>query len=183
MHHSGLVNPRRACAARVTVVVRVCVCVCLSVKSKLTSGASVRPETSVIYSTANEGQKNCGDFSKNAPLQRFTTSCIVAYCSDIPRNFSTAEPSKGPKKANNRLNSAWNTTRCKAASFFLFSLRLLPKVFRILPINVIRYQARALQGFRNARTPRVLHFSAFISLIFGTTIPTSFNILVKCFLH
>ena len=44
----------------------------------------------------------------------------------------------GPKKANNRLNSTWNTTRCKAASFFLFSLRLLPKVFRIVPVNVIR---------------------------------------------
>ena len=53
----------------------------------------------------------------------------------IPPTFSTAEPSKGPKKANNGLNSTWNTTRCKVASFFLFSLRLLPKVFRILPLT------------------------------------------------
>ena len=63
---------------------------------------------------------------------------VVGYCSDVLRAFSMAEPSKGPKKANNRLNSTWNTTRCKVASFFLFSLRLLPKVFRILPVNVIR---------------------------------------------
>ena len=69
----------------------------------------------------------CVDFSETFPLQR--------YCSDIPRTFSMAEPFKGPKKANNRLNSTWNTTRCKVASFFLFSLRLLPKVFRILPVN------------------------------------------------
>ena len=44
-------NPRRACAARVTVLgsIRVCVCVCLSVKSHLTYGASVRPENAIAY--------------------------------------------------------------------------------------------------------------------------------------
>ena len=111
-----LINPRRACAARVTVVVlSVCLSVCLSVKSKPTSGASVRPETSVTYSTGYEGQKICGYFSETAPLQRYTASCVVGYCSDIPRTFSTAEPSKGPKKAINRLNSTSNTTRCKGS--------------------------------------------------------------------
>ena len=34
---------------------RVCVCVCLSVKSHLTSGASVRPENAVRHSAGNEG--------------------------------------------------------------------------------------------------------------------------------
>ena len=68
----------------------------------------------------------------------YTASCVVGYCSDILYTFSTAEPSKGPKKANNRLNSTWNMTQCKVASFFLFSLHLLPKVFRILPVNIIR---------------------------------------------
>ena len=87
---------------------RPCVCVCL-LSQKLTSGASVRPETSVTYSTGNEGQKICGNFSGNASLQRYTASC------DIPRTFSTAEPSKGPKKANNGLNSTWNTTQCKGS--------------------------------------------------------------------
>ena len=60
----NLINPRHACAARVTVVVP---CVCVSVKSKLTSGTSVRPETSVTYSTGNKGQK-MWDFSETAPL-------------------------------------------------------------------------------------------------------------------
>ena len=55
-----LFNPRRACAARVTVVGSVCLCVCLSVKSHLTYGASVRPENAVTYSAGNEGQKICG---------------------------------------------------------------------------------------------------------------------------
>ena len=81
-------------------------CVCLSVKSHLTSGASVRPENSVTYSAVNKGQKICGDFSETAPLQRYTASYVVGYCNDI----STAEPSKGPKKANDRLNSTWSTT-------------------------------------------------------------------------
>ena len=45
-------NPRRACAARVTVVA---VSVCLSVKSHLASGASVCPENSATYSACNEG--------------------------------------------------------------------------------------------------------------------------------
>ena len=52
------INPRRACAARVTVVVPMCVC--LSVKSNLTSGASVRPENSVTYSVGNGVKKIVG---------------------------------------------------------------------------------------------------------------------------
>ena len=58
-----LINPRRACAARVTVVV------CLSVTLHLTSRTSVRPRNDTIYPTGNEGQKCCGVFSENAPLQ------------------------------------------------------------------------------------------------------------------
>ena len=46
-----------------------CVCVCVSVNRHLTSGASVRPENAVTYSAGNEGQKICGVFSENAPLQ------------------------------------------------------------------------------------------------------------------
>ena len=68
-------NPRRACAARVTVVGSVCVCV--SVKSHLTYGASVRPENAVTYSAGNEGQKICGVFSETAPLQRSSTPSVV----------------------------------------------------------------------------------------------------------
>ena len=81
------------------------VCLCLSVKSHLTSGAFVRPENTVTYSAGNGGQKICWDFPETAPLQRYTASYVEGYCNDIPCTFSTAEPSKGPKKANNRLNS------------------------------------------------------------------------------
>ena len=42
-----IINPRRACAARVAVVGSVCPSVRLSVKSHLTSGESVRPENAV----------------------------------------------------------------------------------------------------------------------------------------
>ena len=76
--HVCIFNPRRACAARVTVLGRVSVClsvcvsvcvsvrlsVCLSirpsVKSHLTSGASVRPENTVVYSVGNGDQKIYG---------------------------------------------------------------------------------------------------------------------------
>ena len=47
----------------------------------LTSGASVRPEYSITYSTDNEGQKVCGVFSEDAPLQRSSTPfTLYAAC-------------------------------------------------------------------------------------------------------
>ena len=54
-----LINPRHACAAKVTVVG---LSVCLSVSRHLTSGASVRLEHAVTYSMGNEGQKMRGGF-------------------------------------------------------------------------------------------------------------------------
>ena len=74
MEHS--INPRRACAARVTVVG---LSVCLSVKSHLTSGASVRLEIDVTYSTGYENRKICGDFSETAPLRRYIASALYGY--------------------------------------------------------------------------------------------------------
>ena len=53
------------------VCVCVCVCVCLSVKSHLTSGASVRPENTVVYSAGNGGQKICGVFFETAPFNSY----------------------------------------------------------------------------------------------------------------
>ena len=79
-----VVNPRRACAARVTVVGSVCLSVCLSVKSHLTSGASVRPENAVTYSAGNEGQKICGVFSETAPLQRSSTPSVDGHTYSRP---------------------------------------------------------------------------------------------------
>ena len=43
---------------------------CVSVKSHLTSGASVCRENAATYSAGNEGQKICGIFSETPPLPR-----------------------------------------------------------------------------------------------------------------
>ena len=52
--------------------------VCQSVKSHLTSGASVRPKNTVTYSAGNVGQKICGVFSETAPLRRSSTPLLKA---------------------------------------------------------------------------------------------------------
>ena len=52
-----------------------CVCVCVCICS-VTSGVSVHPENTVMYSVGNAGQK-CGVFSETALLQRYTASGIV----------------------------------------------------------------------------------------------------------
>ena len=46
--------------------------VCLSVKSHLTSGASVRRENSATYSADNEGQNICGVFPEIPPFPRWS---------------------------------------------------------------------------------------------------------------
>ena len=50
--------------------------VCVSTQH-LTSRASFRPENHITYSSGNEGQNRCVDFSETAPLQVYTTSCIA----------------------------------------------------------------------------------------------------------
>ena len=47
----------------------VCVCVCLSVTQHLASRMFIRPTNDTTYVTGDEGQKFCGVFSENAPLQ------------------------------------------------------------------------------------------------------------------
>ena len=84
-----VINPRRACAARVTVVgFSVCLSVCLSVKSHLTYGAYVRPENAVTYSAGNEGQKICGDLPETTAFKSYTAKherkSQYANFSDIP---------------------------------------------------------------------------------------------------
>ena len=58
--------------------------------------------------------KNLWGFLWNRYVAEIHRAFPTLYgCSNIPRTFSMAEPSKGPQKANSRLNSTWNTTRCK----------------------------------------------------------------------
>ena len=51
--------------------VRVVGSVCLSIKSHLTSGASVRPENTVVYSVGNGGKNICGVFFETAPFKSY----------------------------------------------------------------------------------------------------------------
>ena len=97
--------------------------VCLSVKSNLISGVSVHPENTVTYSAGKEGQQICGVFSETALFKSY------GVCLPMTSYEGTAVTFRA---LNNRLNTTWNTTECKAASFFLFSLHLSSKVFRIL---------------------------------------------------
>ena len=124
---------------------------------------SVRPKNTATYSVGNGGQKLFG-----------VLLCLLAYlrhptaiCSSILCNFSTAELSKALKKANNRLNATWNMTQCKAASYFLFSLRLLPTNLpytSITRISVVRVLLRICAQV----ALMVLHFSAFIYTMLNT---------------
>ena len=102
---SSFINPRRACAARVTVVgcvcVSVCLCVCLSVKSHLTYGASIRPENAVMYLAGNEGQKICGDLSETAAFKSYAAKheqrSQYANYFDLPNvSFLRLTHSEGP---------------------------------------------------------------------------------------
>ena len=94
---SHFINPRRACAARVTVVGFVCV----SVKSHLTYRASVRPENAVTYSAGNEGRKICGDFPETTAFKSYAAEherkSQYANYSDLPAvSFLGVTYSKAP---------------------------------------------------------------------------------------
>ena len=104
----------------------VCVSVCLSDALFLKHGKF----THLKEGTNGYGAHCPGYYKKGFHDRRFiqelwchllTGDILRGYCSAISRTFLTAEPSKGPKKANNRLNATWNTTQCEAASFFSLS--------------------------------------------------------------
>ena len=91
------INPRRACAARVTVVGCVCLSVCLFVY-----GASVRPENAVTYSASNEGQNICGDLPETTAFKSYATKherkSQYANYSDLPAvSFLRLTHSEAPK--------------------------------------------------------------------------------------
>ena len=64
-----IINPRRTCTARVTVVGSVCLSACVSVSVSVIQNLTNRPTNDTTYLMGNEGQIICTVFSENAPLQ------------------------------------------------------------------------------------------------------------------
>ena len=108
---SVIINPRRACAARVTVVGSVCVCVCVSVTLHLTSRMSVRLKNDTIYLTGTEGQKIRAVFSKTASFERYGVICVSRQRARPYLVFVTTQASLLVKKANEILSTTRNTSQ------------------------------------------------------------------------
>ena len=62
---------------------------CVSVKSHLTSGVSVRPETSVTYSAGNRGQKYVGFSLKQLHSQVMALFAYLQHPTAILQRYST----------------------------------------------------------------------------------------------
>ena len=68
--------------------------------------------------------KICGVFSETTSFKSYGVICLpTASYSDIAAVFCATFRRQSLLKL---LNTTWNTSQCKAASFFLFSLCLLP---------------------------------------------------------
>ena len=104
-----IINPRRACAAKVTVVGCVCLCVCLSTP-QLTSRWFVCPRNDATDSSDNENQFNCMDYSENAPLLRSGVICDSRQCVR-PYLVVATKASLLVTKANNKLSTTRNTSQ------------------------------------------------------------------------
>ena len=79
----GIINPRRACAARVTVVVLcVCVCVCVSAPFRpLRVKVSLENDTNA--SSRQDKENKTGDFLKNAPFKSYGVICSLCRRSAV----------------------------------------------------------------------------------------------------
>ena len=72
------INPRRACAARVTVVV----CVCLSAPFQPLR-VKVSPENDINASSRQDKENKTGDFLKNAPFKSYGVICSLCRRSAV----------------------------------------------------------------------------------------------------
>ena len=82
-----VVNPWRACAARVTVLgscvcVCVCVCVCLSAPFQPLR-VKVSPENDTNASSRQDKDNKTGDFLKNAPFKSYGVICSLCRRSAV----------------------------------------------------------------------------------------------------
>ena len=85
------------CAARVTVVV----CMCVSVKSHFTSGASVNPESTIMYSLCNGSLKV---FSETALLRRCSTPFVENHTiGHFPAESAHSRYSKESKNISTKM--------------------------------------------------------------------------------
>ena len=110
----------------------VCVCVCL-----LSHISPLERLFVLKLLSRTQGANICKVFSETTS---FTSYAYLRHPTAILQRYSAqlfdgrAFKAKALNKANNRLNATWNTTQCKAASFFPFSLHLLltnlPYTFR-----------------------------------------------------
>ena len=74
-----IINPRRACAARVTVVV---LCVCLSAPFRPLR-VKVSPENDTNASLRQEKDNETGNFLKNAPFKSYGVICSLSRRSAV----------------------------------------------------------------------------------------------------
>ena len=84
---AAVINPRRARAARVTVLgscidLRVCVCVCLSAPFRPLR-VKVSPENDTNASSRQDKEKKTGDFLKNAPFKSYGVICSLCRRSAV----------------------------------------------------------------------------------------------------
>ena len=85
LHFSAFINPRRACATRVTVVGSVCVCVCLL------SQISPLERLFVLKILSLSGQRRskiCGVFSETAPFKSYGVICLPVTSYEVLQRHS-----------------------------------------------------------------------------------------------
>ena len=76
-----IINPRRACAARVTVLGS-CACACLSAPFRPLR-VKVSPENDTNASSRQDKENKTGDFLKNAPFESYGVICSLCRRSAV----------------------------------------------------------------------------------------------------
>ena len=100
-----IINPRRACAARVTVLGS-CVCVCLSAPFRPLR-VKVSPKNDTNASSRQDKENKIGDFLKNAPFKSYGHFVGVRRsCRALQFILTATEAAIATEKPNGKLNTA-----------------------------------------------------------------------------